>query len=53
VKVRKRVRWRQRPKMPVKTFEGAWSIKPIFVENNLSHFIHFQLQNNALKLHLK
>jgi hypothetical protein len=38
----------------------AWSIAPVkkknFVENNLNHFIHFQLQNNApyaLKLYLK
>jgi hypothetical protein len=47
---------------------GAWSIAPVkkkkkklhyiklFFLNNLSHFIHFQLQNNApyaFKLHLK
>jgi hypothetical protein len=51
--------------MPVKKIEGRGRSRPckknkiliFFVENNLlSHFIHFQLQNNApyaLKLHLK
>jgi hypothetical protein len=49
------------PENARKKIWGAWSIVPVkklifFVENNLSHFIHFELQNNApyaLKLHLK
>jgi hypothetical protein len=53
---------RQRPKMRVKKFVGRGRSRPlkiffVFVENNLlTHFIRFQLQNNApyaLKLHLK
>jgi hypothetical protein len=47
---------------PVTKFEGRGRSRKknnfliFFVENNLSHFIHFQLQNNgpyALKLHLE
>jgi hypothetical protein len=42
------------PKNPRKTILGRGRF--FFFLNNLSHFIHFQLQNNApyaLKLHLK
>jgi hypothetical protein len=51
------------PENARKKIWGVWSIAPVkkifFLKmggNNLSHFIHFQLQNNApyaLKLHLK
>jgi hypothetical protein len=46
------------PENARKKIWGAWSIAPVkkIFLNNLNHFIHFQLQNNApyaLKLHLK
>jgi hypothetical protein len=51
VKVRKLARSCQCPKTPVKQIEGRGRSRPyflfIFFENNLNHFIHFQLQNNA------